>query len=186
MIRNYSLSDLYAGVPLRDMMEQLLSEARVMSRSRARGQEEAPLEAPVNMYETDTDLMVVLPLPGISPNDIEVEVLGTQLHVRTHARRDEPRAETGPQGGGTGQPMRRHRWLLHEFRIGPYERTVELPYPVDPDRCDATYEHGLLALRFPRPAAERPRRITLGGATAGQSVSVSQQGTSAETPTSAR
>lgn len=177
MMRNYSLGDLYAGVPLRDMMDQLFSDARVMTRPRGGSQSSgasAPMEAPVNMYETDSDLMVVLPLPGISPNDIEVDMLGTQLQVRTQARRDEPHGEVGPEGGAKGPGDRGRRWLAHEFRIGPYERSVELPYPVDVDRCDATYEHGLLTLRFPRRAADRPRRIALGSSGAQQGVGGSQ------------
>ncbi|HLI27843.1 MAG TPA: Hsp20/alpha crystallin family protein [Chloroflexota bacterium] len=161
MLRNYSLGDLYTGVPLRDLVEHLFSEARVMSRAAEPHMAAAPVGAPVNMYETDSDLLVVLPLPGVSPNDIEVEVRGTQLQVRTTTRRDEPQVATPDAPGAAPAEPRRHRWLRHEFRLGPYERTVELPYPVDPDRCDATYEHGLLALRFPRPATQRPRRIAL-------------------------
>jgi HSP20 family protein len=148
------------------MMDQLFSEAFVMpAERRAAGQREQPapgeLEPPVNMYETDTDLMVVLPIPGVSPNDIEVELLGTQLSVRTTARRDEPHPNVGPRGGdpGPGDPPR--SYYLHEFQIGPHARVVELPYAVDPDKVQTSYEHGLLALRFPCPQAKVPRRIPL-------------------------
>src|SRR5215204_4772580 len=144
MMRNYSRSDPFMGVPLREMMEQMFNDARVMS-SRGRGSQQSQrgdggaMEAPVNMYESKTNLIVVLPLPGVSPNDIQVDVLGTQLHVRTEARRDEPHEDAGPDGGATGSGDRGRRSLQHEFRIGPYERTVELPYNVDADRTDATY-----------------------------------------------
>lgn len=177
MARNYPFGDLYSGVSLRDMMDQLFSEARVNPRSRGGQQQQqaaGAMEAPVNIYESDADLIVVLPMPGISPNDIEVDVLGTQLSVRTSARRDETHADAGPRSGATGPGDRTRRWLVHEFRIGPYERTVELPYSVDVDRTDATYEHGLLTLRFPRPRADRPRRINLGGTAQGQGTAGSQ------------
>jgi HSP20 family protein len=115
------------------------------------------------MYETDQDLMVVLPLPGVSPNDIQVDVLGTELTIRTEARRDVPHGEVGPQGGDSGPGDRDRRWYAHEFEIGPYQRQVALPYSVEADRVHATYEHGLLSLRFPRPQAKQPQRISIQG-----------------------
>jgi HSP20 family protein len=157
----YPFGDRYSGVPLREMMDRLFNDAQIMTR--ARGETSgAALEPPANVYETDADLMVVLPLPGVSPNDIDLELLGTQLCVRTTARRDVPHANVGSDGGDSGEGDRDRRWFQHEFQIGPYERTLELPYVVDADRVHATYEHGLLALRFPRPDADRPRRIPLG------------------------
>ncbi len=163
--------DPRSGMPLREMMDRLLSDAFILPRERAMSgqrQGQGPTEAvqgamtpPVNMYETDTDLMIILPLPGVSPNDIQVELLGTQLTIRTEARRDEPHPEVGPQGGAAGGGQPRQRWYMHEFQIGPYHRMLELPYPVDADRIQANYEHGLLSLRCPCPEAKMPRRISL-------------------------
>ena len=160
--------DPRSGLPLREMMDRLFSEAFIMPRTRGTaGQSDQGVSGaqvpPVNMYETDTDLIVTIPLPGISPNDIQVELLGTQLTVRTEARRDEPHPDAGPQGGapGPGDPRYRHRWHMHEFQIGPYHRVVELPYAVDADRIQASYEHGILTLRCPCPQAQVPRRINL-------------------------
>ena len=160
--------DPRSGLPLREMMDRLFSEAFVMPRERgARGPvREGPPEAltpPVNMYETEADLIVVIPMPGVSPTDIQADLLGTQLAVHADVRRDEPHPSVGPQGGaaGPGDTQFRHRWHLHEFQIGPYHRVVELPYAVDADGIQATYEHGLLTLRIPCPKAQTPRRIPL-------------------------
>ena len=156
------------GMPLREMMDRLFSDAFVMPRGRgvSSPREDGPSEAmtpPVNVYETDTDLLVIIPMPGVSPQEIQVDLLGTQLTVHTAARRDEPHPAAGPQGGapGPGDPQHRHRWYQHEFQIGPYHRTVELPYVVDADGIQASYEHGLLSLRMPCPKAQTPRRIPL-------------------------
>jgi HSP20 family protein len=160
--------DPRSGMPLREMMDRLFSDAFVMPRERGTSQQgqEAPegtLTPPVNMYETDADLMVVIPMPGVSPNDIQVDLLGRQLTVHADVRRDEPHPDVGPQGGapGPGESQLRHRWYLHEFQIGPYHRVIELPYNVDADSIQASYEHGLLSLRIPCPKAQVPRRITL-------------------------
>jgi HSP20 family protein len=162
--------DPRSGVSLRDLMDRLFNEAFVMPRERtgapaSQGSQapEAALRLPVNMYETNQDLVVVLPLPGVSPNDIQIDLLGTTLTVRAEVRRDESHPEAGPQGGASGPGTRPHRYLQHEFQIGPYARTIELPYPVDADKVQTSYEHGLLSLRFPRPSAKTPRRINLSG-----------------------
>jgi len=156
------------GMPLREMMDRLFTDAFVMPRGRGTSsrQDDAAagtLTPPVNMYETDADLMVVIPLPGVSPNDIQVDLLGTQLTVRTEVRRDVPHPDAGSQGGaaGPGSTQLRHRWYQHEFQIGPYHRTIDLPYSVDADGIQASYEHGLLSLRIRSPRRKRPRRIPL-------------------------
>ena len=160
--------DPRSGLPLREMMDRLFSEAFVMPRDRGghgsgREGQASALTPPVNMYETDADLIVVVPMPGVSPHDIQVDLLGTQLTVRADARRDEPHPSVGPQGGaaGPGDTQFGHRWHQHEFQIGPYHRVIELPYNVDDDGIQATYEHGLLTLRIPCPKAQTPRRIPL-------------------------
>ena len=178
---NYPFGDPRSGVSLREMMDRLFADAFIMPRERGVGGQggQATQNAqtpPANMYETASDLMVVIPMPGISPNDIEVELIGTQLSVRSGARRDIPHGEVGPKGGDTSDQGDRNRaWYLHEFQIGPYARTIELPYIVNADQVHANYEHGLLSLRFPRPEADRPRKIQLQG---GQQSSGGQSGRS--------
>jgi HSP20 family protein len=151
---------------LREMMDQLLSEAFIMPRPRAgsgAAAQAAPggLTPPVNMYETSEELVVVLPVPGASPNDIQVDLLGTQLSIRTTARRDEPHPNVGGAGGAPGPGEQRRHDYLHEFQIGPYARTIELPYAVNADQARSQYEHGILVLRFPCPQANVPRRIAV-------------------------
>ncbi|HWP28165.1 MAG TPA: Hsp20/alpha crystallin family protein [Chloroflexota bacterium] len=154
------LADPHPATPLRELLDRLIGEALVPLRRL--GGTIAPTP-PVNMYETDSDLLVIVPLPGVNPNEIEVELVGTQLTIRTPSRRDIPHKDAGAHARHRGHPAGEsgdtRRYYLHEFQIGPYERTVTLPYAVDAERVQTSYEHGLLALRFPRPAGASPRRI---------------------------
>ncbi|SRR5579884_216861 len=172
-----TMSDPFTGIPLREMLDQLFADAVLPSRRRMASEGGGTLTPPVNMYETDADVVVVVPMPGMSPNDIEVELLGTQLTIRTPVRRDVPHGTAGSSGGSASstpsihttdsKPVtprdgaEGHRYYLHEFQMGPYERTLELPREVDADRAQSTYVHGLLTLRFPCRQADRPRRISL-------------------------
>jgi HSP20 family protein len=101
---------------------------------------------PVNIYETDTDLVIAAPLPGIRPEDIEVTVTETMLTICSGAR---------------GDCQGTKRYIRHEWNYGPYTRTVNLPAAVDASRANATYGDGVLMLMIPKAAQTRTYRIKL-------------------------
>lgn len=69
-----------------------------------------PQRVPVNMYDTGSAVVVVAPLPGVMPDDVEIVIEGGKLTLRAEMRSSAPKD-----------------YLLHEWSYGPYERTVELP-----------------------------------------------------------
>lgn len=91
---------------------------------------------PLNIFENDRELMVVAPMPGVAPEDIAVD-----LH-------DDGRLTLRAQQHGPGQE--RIDYLLREWSYGPFERTVELPRPVDATRANLTYGNGVLTITFPK------------------------------------
>jgi HSP20 family protein len=101
---------------------------------------------PVNVYETDEDVLIVAPMPGVEAEDIDIEVLGTRVTLRASLR-------------GPGQEDR--RYLAHEWTYGPYERTIELPVDVDGEHANASHSNGVLALSLPKAARARSVRIPL-------------------------
>ncbi len=58
-------------------------------------------------------------------------------------------------------------WYLRELPHGTFRRTVSLPFAVDADQAQATFEHGVLRIVLPKAEAARPRKIpiTVGGST---------------------
>jgi len=155
--------DPRSSVSLREMIDRLLAEAVVSSRQRSTtGQ--AALAPPANVYETEADLVVIVAMPGVSPHEIEIDLVGDQLSVRTLTRRDVPHSDLGTQQahiGHAGGDEGGRRYYQHELQIGPYARVIDLPYAPDAEPEQASYEHGLLALRFPRPDRRRTRRIDI-------------------------
>ncbi len=102
-------------------------------------------EVPVNLFENERELMVVAPMPGVAPEDISVEVTADgKLTLRA-----EPRGE--------GQERITH--LRREWSYGPYERTIELPYPVDAVRANVAYGNGVLSITLPRAEMATPGRV---------------------------
>jgi HSP20 family protein len=102
----------------------------------ARGYAEAmKLEAqpvPVNVYEADDAIVIVAPLPGVMPDDVEVVVDGDRVVIEAAMRTLAPKD-----------------YLLHEWHYGPYRREVQIPEEFGGDPV-ASFGNGQLAVRVPR------------------------------------
>ena len=103
---------------------------------------------PVNLYQNDRQLVVIVPMPGIGPEDIVIEVTAAGELTLTCAEH------------GLGQERR--EYLLREWSYGPYERTVQLPFPVDASKANVAYGNGVLSISFPKADATEPASIDLG------------------------
>lgn len=99
---------------------------------------------PLNVYETEYDLVIAAPLPGLRPEDIEVTVTENFLTIRTGLR-------------GTVEDGK--NYIRHEWHYGPYSRTIDLPFPVDANKCNATYGDGVLMLMLPKSAETKGHQI---------------------------
>ena len=99
----------------------------------------------VNVCEGDDDMYVEAELPGVSGEDVELSVAGSELTIKGQRPRPEPAA---------GVTIRRR-----ERRFGPFHRVVRLPVAVDEGRIEATLRDGLLAVTLRKAATSRPRRV---------------------------
>jgi HSP20 family protein len=104
-----------------------------------------PTAVPINMFENDRELMVVTPMPGVSPEDISIDVT------------DDGRLTVRSAQHGEGQE--RISYLLREWSYGPYERTIDLPCAVDARRANVTYGNGVLSITFPKAGATNAGRV---------------------------
>ncbi len=109
----------------------------------------------VDCYRTDDPpmLTVVVELPGVEPDDVQIHATPRALIVAGQRRR--PRTP-----GRVYQQM--------ELEYGPFERQIALAEEVDTARAKATYERGLLTIVL--PLAQRARDT--------QHVSIEVKGTS--------
>jgi HSP20 family protein len=91
---------------------------------------------PVNLYENERELMVVTPMPGVTAEDIAVEV-GHDGWLTLRAAMH-------------GEGQERIEYILREWSYGPYERRVELPCSVDATRANLSFGNGVLAVALPK------------------------------------
>jgi HSP20 family protein len=102
---------------------------------------------PVDLDETPEEFVLSADLPGLTKDEIHLEV-----HDRTLTLRGERK----PAAGMTeAHDQRRER------AYGSFQRAFTLPTPVDTDTVQARMNAGLLELHVPKHEAAKPRRIAV-------------------------
>lgn len=123
-------------VSLRDAMDRMLEERFVRPFDWIHIEFDGKGMFPMDMYEEDNNLMVKAPMPGIKPEELNIQVHDDMLTITGEAKKEEERKE--------------RNYYLREQRYGRFERKVELPYPVLIDKAEAIFENGVLRLTLPR------------------------------------
>ena len=87
---------------------------------------------------------VSLAVPGISPDKLDIDIVGRTIRVRGERVSDE---KTAP--------------VVNEITYGRFERELTLPEEIDAKRAKATYRHGMLELDLPLAEGAKPYRVTV-------------------------
>ena len=100
----------------------------------------------VDLYETPDEIVLNAYLPGMSREDIHVEVLGHALRLSGESKPNFPEnARVHFTHGGYG----RFNW---QYR---------LPVEVNADQVRATYRNGILEIRLPKADSAKPRAVEI-------------------------
>ena len=109
----------------------------------------------IDVVENESQYVLRADLPGLSEDDVKIEVENDVLAIS-----GERRSEREDKGEG---------YYRVERAFGSFARSLRLPEGVDADAIEATFDHGVLEVRVPKPAAPRAHRVTI---TAGQPAGV--------------
>lgn len=96
-----------------------------------------------DVEETDDAWVAELELAGVDKDDIDIEVSGGRLTV-SGERREKQR---------TGKLRRRSR------TVGQFHFELAVPDEIDPDKVEASLDHGVLTVRLPKPVGAQARRV---------------------------
>jgi HSP20 family protein len=139
------------AMSLREAMDRLLEQSIINPRGgpSARG----AITLQVDLWETSDSLVARVPLPGVKPDDVDIDVNGNVLTIRANLP-----AAAGEDPEGDSEAV---RWIYREVPRGEARRTLELPIAVDADAATARFADGLLVLTLPKAQTARPRRINV-------------------------
>lgn len=97
---------------------------------------------PLDLYETESHLVVKAHLPGVAPEELHIEVrdAGGRVLIISGETREDLQRGAGDQ-------------VLHGQLYGAFERTVTLPCAVKADQAVAEFADGILTVTLPKAVA---------------------------------
>lgn len=140
---------------LRQAMDRLFEDSFI--RPGALGEGTAAL--PVDVYSTADAIVVEAALPGVKPEDVDIQVLGDTLTISADSSSERSREDGG--------------YSYREIRRGQLSRSLTLPGGLSADQATASFEHGMLRLAIPKAEESKPRQIKINANGAHASIAAS-------------
>jgi HSP20 family protein len=94
--------------------------------------------------------VVIAAVPGMSPEHLEITYTDNTLTLSGTV----PSAAESEQGQNA-------TWYLHELWAGQFQRTVTLPFEIDPAQAQATFEDGIVRITLPKAEWAKPQKIAI-------------------------
>lgn len=141
MARELMIRDPFdlAFMSLREAMDRMFDQALMRPYS--------GFSTPVNIYEQPDRYHVSILMPGVRPESLEVQTLGSSVIIRGEVTPPEIEREKNVAA------------LRCEWTGGRFARTIEFGDPIDADHIEARLENGVLHLTVPKAESVRPRVI---------------------------
>ncbi|HSJ24080.1 MAG TPA: Hsp20/alpha crystallin family protein [Longimicrobiales bacterium] len=103
---------------------------------------------PVDVVEKEKELVLTMELPGMSLEDLEIDIGDNLLTVKGEKRMEEEKKEAN--------------YRLVERSFGAFERSFTLPRIVDAAAIKANYDNGILRIHMPKTAQAVGRKLEIG------------------------
>ena len=107
-----------------------------------------PAQIRVDVQETPDAYTLLAEVPGVSKEDIQVNVDGKVVTLRAEIKQQDSQSEGG-------------KLLRSERYYGAVSRSFQLPVDIDNSAAKAKYENGVLQLTLPKKTAGATQRLTI-------------------------
>jgi len=129
---------------LQDEINRLFDGARA---AEPQGLFDRTFSPAIDIVENDDRFDVLCDMPGIEIKDVEISIAGSVLTIKGE------RKANGAAGGANVYKT--------DAKLGRFQRTIQLPLPVDPDHVDAVLKDGVLRIALPKNEDLKPRQISV-------------------------
>lgn len=100
---------------------------------------------PIDLSETDGELMAKADLPGFSKEEIKLKVTDNSIEISAEKKK---------------QTIQREKNFFRQERsYGAIKRVMALPYAVKPEETKAKFENGVLAITMPKAEKKKVKEI---------------------------
>jgi HSP20 family protein len=127
------------------LFNELRDINRGFDRQASDGERAAQWQPAVDICENEGGFLLVMDIPGIAPDAVDITVHNGVLTVQGERKTDAQATKSSIK----------ERWQ------GQFTRRFSLPEGVEADEIAAKIEHGVLALNIPKSTVDEPRKITV-------------------------
>ena len=112
------------------------------------GGEDMEVTAPaVDMFEEKDDIVVKAEIPGMTKDNIEVNLTDHTLTIKGEKKKEEE--------------VKKENYFRSERSYGSFVRTLPLPTDVHGDKVEATFKNGILEIRLPKTEAAKAKEVKI-------------------------
>ena len=126
-------------VSLREAMDRLFEDSFIPRAGFTNGR-----GVNANLYETAEGFVLQVPMPGVTPNDVEITAQQDTLSLKWTTSVKAPENATA-------------HW--HGFTSGQYQQNFTLPAAINSEAAEASYENGILTLSLPKAEHVKARTV---------------------------
>ena len=102
---------------------------------------------PVDIYETENELVIKADLPDVVEKDVDIRVENNMLTIRGERKFEES--------------VKEDNYLRVERAYGSFSRSFSLPNTVNTEAIQATYKDGVLRVVLPKRAESKPKQVKI-------------------------
>ena len=120
----------------------------------------ATLAARFDVIEKDDRFEARIEIPGVTKEDIDVQIDGAMVRVKAAAKAAAKTAAK-TEVNASEQAVEGERVLASNRATRSWARNFTLPVEVAEDRAEAAYENGVLTLTLPKKEVVQPKRLAI-------------------------
>ncbi|MGH2523077.1 MAG: Hsp20/alpha crystallin family protein [Anaerolineales bacterium] len=102
---------------------------------------------PLDVQAKDDEYLIRANVPGLKPEDLKIEVIDNTVNICGEVKSE--------------HKTEQENYLLQERHYGSFSRSLTLPTRLNPARCEAEIENGVLTVRIPKAEEARPKAIAI-------------------------
>lgn len=90
----------------------------------------------IELHDRENSLILRAEIPGVEGKDLDIQVTREAVSISGEHRYEKQTEEKG--------------FYHSEFRYGKFQRTIQLPVPIQNDKVEAEFKNGILTLTLPK------------------------------------